>query len=299
MLRSYWRTLFAAVGLALIVTSGQAQEHTEQAKGTADEQEESAEPFSIPVSIVESQEASEARQRHEQVSEEREREDLVAQQGMNAATQRVAKYAFWQTWLVGIGTAVLIYTLVLMRLANRAAWAAVRATEDVGKKQVRAYLGVESAKVEPMAGRGCYCFFTLKNYGQSPAHGIEVQTKIQFTITAKGEEWPTDKKTYSMACNHPRTLAPGATGRCAIFIQDEMNIISELKPSEIRFYCMAQIWWLDVFCVDDTMDSEQETFVAMSQPLGTWTSDHWRSELDVGGSEASGGWSPRHPDIFS
>lgn len=298
MLRSYWRKLISVVGLALLASSGQAQESENESERTADEKQESAEAFSIPIRIVESPEAADARQSGEREAEKREKEDLIAQQGMNTATKRMADYALWQTILIFVGTGALIYTLWLTRQANNAAWAAVDATKDVGKKQVRAYLGIESAKVEPMPGIGCYCFFYLKNYGQSPAYGIEIQTKIQFTITEKGKDWPTDKKIYRKQCNHPRTLAPGATGRCGVFIQDEMNAISEMNLSEIRFYCTAHIWWLDVFCTGNDPRNEQEAHIVMSQPLGTWTSEHWRRELDVGGSEESGSWTPRHTDLW-
>jgi len=217
--------------------------------------------------------------------------DLLAQEIM----------AHWTRWIgifTALGLMALVVTLLITQQANAAAWAAVRTTEEVGKKQTRAYIGIESAKVEVKPGYGSYCFFYMKNYGQSPAHGIEIQTKIQFTITDKGKDWPTDKKIYRMRCNHPRTLAPGAVGRCGVFIQDEMNIISEMSLSEIRFYCTAHIWWLDVFCTDDEIEGEQEAHIVMSQPLGTWTSQHWRGELDVGGGKEGGSGPPRHTDLW-
>ena len=85
----------------------------------------------LPIEIVESQAAAEARERHEAEARQRDIADLAAQQGMNAATQamnaatqRMAEYAFWSTFLVAVGTAAVVWSLILMRQANGAAVAA-------------------------------------------------------------------------------------------------------------------------------------------------------------------------------
>ena len=276
----------AVAFFGLVIWAGYRQDHSDEREYAARDDREQAiascvgsmEGVADPACVSEAIDA--------QYHKQHEAADLRAQQEM-------AEWALLMLFATTAGVVYVALTLETTRQANKAAWAAVKATEDIGKKQVRAYLGIESAKIEPMAGRGCYCFFKLKNYGQSPASGIEVYAKVQFTITAKGEDWPSDKKVFDVICNHPRTLPPGATGRCAVHIQNEMNAISELKPAEIRFYCTARVFWLDVFTAGEPVNDEQGATIVMSQPLGTWTSEHWRNELDVGGSEQSGGWKPR------
>jgi hypothetical protein len=129
------------VGIAL----GQAQEQAQGARGETPAQQQPATPARspIPVEIIGRQEAAEAREHSEAEAEQREIEDLIAQQGMNAATeamnqatQRMAKYAFWSTVFVGVGTVLLILTLSLTRQANKAARGAVSVTREIGKKQL-------------------------------------------------------------------------------------------------------------------------------------------------------------------
>ena len=128
----HWGILFA-LGLVWAASLGQAQEQAQTPQETpATEQEPpQALPIPLPVDIVEDQAAADARERREAEAEQREIEDLIAQQGMNAgtqaineATQRTADYAFWSTVFVGIGTILLIATLVLTLQAN---WAAQKA----------------------------------------------------------------------------------------------------------------------------------------------------------------------------
>ncbi|MCZ7887836.1 MULTISPECIES: hypothetical protein [Agrobacterium] len=137
--------------MTLTFGSGQAQDQPDKASGEAGAHQSAPYqfPFSVPVNIIEDKATSDARDRHEQEARQREIEDLVAQQGMNFATQamndatqRMAEYAWWSTVFVGIGTLLLIFTLWLTRLANKAAQEAVAVTRDMGQRQLRAYLHV-------------------------------------------------------------------------------------------------------------------------------------------------------------
>ncbi len=64
------------------VDAGSGEDRPADAQRVADPQS-----YGIPVRIVEDDEAAQARQRREAISDQREKDDLEAQQGMNAATQ--------------------------------------------------------------------------------------------------------------------------------------------------------------------------------------------------------------------
>ena len=144
--------------------------------------------------IVESDSAAEARQSAENEAKQREIEDLIAQQGMDAATQRMANYTHWSTILVGISVALIFWTLHLTSVAARAAKdtleqarlateATINTTNEtrrIGEAQTKAYLGFI---------KGTYCFDenglyfspVVKNFGRSPARGIHMTCMLNFT----------------------------------------------------------------------------------------------------------------------
>jgi len=77
-------------------------------------------PAPIRVTIVEDQSTTDARYRDEEESRQREIADLAAQEGMNSATQAIKDatldmrdFTQTSTWLVGIGTGLLVVTLAL------------------------------------------------------------------------------------------------------------------------------------------------------------------------------------------
>ncbi|MEQ1951901.1 hypothetical protein [Mesorhizobium sp. CN2-181] len=130
-----------AIALLIVIVSGLgvcAQDSIGQ-DGQANAQETQANnaPWSLPVQIIEDKAETKARQSREERSEQREIDDLAAQQGMNETTAKMADYALYQTILVGIGTVLLFYTLWLTSQANRAAVRAAVAAEtaNVGMKQ--------------------------------------------------------------------------------------------------------------------------------------------------------------------
>jgi type II secretory pathway pseudopilin PulG len=163
-----------ALGLTLLASSDlPAQEN----KGDTEEQEQQNSeqiltvPTPLQVEIVVEDGEAEARQ----ASEQRADGNLVAQQGMNEATQRMADLALWQTVLIAIGTTALLYTLWLTRQANRAAQAAVDVTRSIGEAQTRAYLSFDTVKpvyINPKGDVITSILFRphIINTGQTPAH---------------------------------------------------------------------------------------------------------------------------------
>lgn len=168
----------------------QAQEQAQRTDSGA--AEEASPPqtntFGVPVRIIEDSVAAETRQRREAEAEQREKDDLVAQQGMDAATQAMneatqsMKYASWvSTGLVAVGTGLLLWSLCLTRSATASARDAVNVTRNIGEKQVRAYLSITdvAVSVTPLLGEvRWFIIVKLRNTGQSPAKDVKIVAEI-------------------------------------------------------------------------------------------------------------------------
>lgn len=201
-----FRTWIIAIAFGLIASLGQAQEQTQSPGGQAESEQTPTEalPLPFPVEIVEDQSATDARESREEEARQREIEDLVAQQGMNAATQamndatqRMAEYAFWSTVMVGIGTALLFVTLGLTWQANRAAVKAVEITEQIGLDQLRPWMLGRGVTFFPntdltVGGKMFPEAMTFRanwhNTGQAPA--IKTRVDIDFVIVPSGADIP-------------------------------------------------------------------------------------------------------------
>lgn len=202
--------LIAALGLILSFGSGQAQEQTEGPEGQAEQQQDPAPPnlpTPFPVEIIQDEGEVEARERREQERRRDEQADLLAQQGMNAATQSIdaatkdmRDYARYSTIAVWVGTVLLIVTLVLTWMANRAAQAAIRVTREMGRAQARAYVGPDWAVAQDRASYSLVAM-SFRNTGVTPSKWVRVaagfaveksgvRPAIDLTKASKPDEWP-------------------------------------------------------------------------------------------------------------
>lgn len=186
MSKCYWITAIV-FGLLLLAGSGQTQEETYNSQSQASQKQGPSQspqlPF--PVIVVEDEASTKARQRSEQEAAQRDVDDLAAQQGMNAATQamneatqRMALYSLISTILVGVGTALLMFTLYLTRQANEAAREAVEVTREMGMKQVRAYVFHETITIKWEGASIEHIVFIWKNSGLSPAKNVIVNSYL-------------------------------------------------------------------------------------------------------------------------
>lgn len=176
----------AAFGLVFLPCLGQAQEQAQSPGGQIESQQAPTDTsqFSIPVEIIENQAAAEARERREKEAEQREIDDLIAQEGMNAATQSIEAatrdmrdYALYSTIIVGIGTVLLVGTLWLTWQANRAAVAAVEASNSFNRPWISVDITIrpntESVQHKGFLypGSASFSFIVkMKNVGRSPAY---------------------------------------------------------------------------------------------------------------------------------
>lgn len=187
MVKCKWIT---ALTLAILIAgkgAGYAQNSDSEANGPANIEQTAPKtlPIPFPVQIVEDDGRTEARQRHEQEARQREIDDLVAQQGMNEATQsmeranwRMVDQGYISLLLVLVGTFLLIWTLTQGRNANKTAQKALVVAQGIGHWQIRPYLLVElelswnfaphdSEKSGPPTG---WCLTLLEsNTGVTPA----------------------------------------------------------------------------------------------------------------------------------
>ncbi|BCG77800.1 hypothetical protein [Mesorhizobium sp. 113-3-3] len=93
----------------------------------------STQPFSVPVRILEEPEEAESTKLEKQEAAQREIDDLAAQQGVDQSTKKLVLLTIAQTVLAFFGTIALLYSLLLNRKATYAAVeASTAAREAIG-----------------------------------------------------------------------------------------------------------------------------------------------------------------------
>lgn len=174
-----YRAWIVAIALGLIAVSGEAQSPSAGGEERADDQQQPTYelPTPFPVQIIEDDKAADTRERREQESEQREKDDLIAQQSMEVAAHS-AKLAAWLSLLVvTIGTALLIWTLILTRQANKAAQNAVTVTREVARDQSRAYVHVKSVQWLETGPDFKFTMF-IANSGNTPAKRFLITVEV-------------------------------------------------------------------------------------------------------------------------
>jgi hypothetical protein len=166
------RWVFAvAFSLTFLPAVGEAQEQTngEQGQAEAKQSPSNGSPFAVPVEIVENEADAKARARREAEIRQHDIDDLIAQQGVNAATQAMRDYAYLQTWFVGLGTLLLVGTLFLTVQATNAA----NAANQIARYEQRPWLTLKATNFSIHQfndGTPAVRFeFDAKNVGNSPA----------------------------------------------------------------------------------------------------------------------------------
>ena len=272
MLRGF-RYIAIAIGLVLLASLGQAQEQTDSAEGQTAQYQQPAQtlPIPLPVEIIEDEASADARRNKEKESQQREIDDLIAQQGMNSATQAINEatqdmrdYAFYSTLFVAAGTFLLIVTLGLTWMANRAAVKAVEVTREIGEAQTRAYVNVSSIRTVPIFDSSgkleAFSFIPIiKNKGQTPAKILKsmtcqtnypvdedrfISTKFPVAMENEVNQWIGTETTFEMGvCDVPvadldRTIRLGTS----VFILgrvEYLHVFSSEDEFEISECCFV------------------------------------------------------------
>ena len=189
------RSIAITFGLIFFANLGQAQAQNQSAEQSTPVKQENPQTLPIPlpvdiqstikVDVVESDAAANARERSENKRAQREVDDLIAQQGMNAATQamneatqQMACYSLISTCLVFVGTILLLLTLRETRKANVATKEAIEVAEIAGIDQTKAFLDIEGGEYQ-INNRGISGFVCLVNNGNTTARRIKCETEIR------------------------------------------------------------------------------------------------------------------------
>lgn len=263
--------ILLTLGLALAAPLGQAQEQDVEVQETTTEGQGQPQilPLPIPVEIVESDAASDARQRSENEAKEREIRDLAAQEGVNAATQtmneatqRMADYAFWSTVIVGVGTVLLFWTLYETRQANKAAASSIEAVQDATFHELRPWIMPQKPEIEKRndfrlneSGEIIDVAYVFSigwlNGGATPAIDVEVYSTIQTVQRGSdppifGEDYVYSSKFY-LAAN-----GIANSGDAVVHGPDIEHFLSGEKDA----YVHSRIQYKSVHRPDDLLWSE-------------------------------------------
>lgn len=231
----------AALGLIALGGSLQAQEQSDGGQNGTGAEHQPSQPLppALPVRIIEDDESARSRQTAEAESRQREIDDLVAQQGVNAATQTIneatqsMKRAAWVSTGLGVlGAFLLALTLHLTREATRAAREgtnaareAIAVTRKIGEAQVRAYVSADAIQVTNVfAGQVPVTEIVITNNGQSPAYRVKVISAFNYHI---GD--PDDRM---MQQSGPRRAPLSTLGKTPISISGKF--VRAVEPSEIE-----------------------------------------------------------------
>lgn len=247
--------LFAVV-LGLIAASLQAQEQANRAQPAEQQSGQQAKAFepSIPVRIIESEESARARESRERESNQREKDDLIAQQrmadateAMNDATQSMKNAAWWSFGAVALGTALLVYTLLLTREANKSAREAVEVTRKIGQAQVRAYISVVSIHGQPIPNHsGTRFTVRIRNTGASPAFRTQAIIFGRFL-----KDYSEKDIRFSDFIRRPIRTDFGAGEEKVLHVDiDDWEFITSSSRSEqtgLRGYCFVYVTYYDAF----------------------------------------------------
>jgi hypothetical protein len=118
--------------------------------------------------------------KHEERRNTREELDLVAQRDAADAASHSAWWAKWQFWASALGLIGLGFTFWETRRTASAAINANKLSEDTAKRQLRAYVLVESvvASKDPRSKDGFGAVVTTKNFGMTPAKDLSEWVEI-------------------------------------------------------------------------------------------------------------------------
>ena len=281
-----FRSWVIAVAFGLIAVSGQAQEQAQSPSGQTESQQSPSQalPLPLPVEIVEDQATADARERSEKESEQREVKDLVAQQGMNAATQamniatqRMADYALYSTILVGVGTVLLVVTLLLTWQANRAAVKAVNITWEIGKAQTKPYmrLAFRGGMLfdERYPDQHPYLDAELANTGHSSATDINIHIEGFFSDSGhhdgvRNRNFPRIYAEKIIPYAHPADPTHSMQFPISDFCLSPENIKALQGGAHIYIHMKASLSYTDVFKDSETIG-----------PINFWGAASWEKPI--------------------
>lgn len=259
MFKRYWVIIlaFGLIGLGHCVVYGQSPEDAKGDKANAERSEPSDQSKSnqivFPVRILENPPKTEADQRDEQEAEQREKEDLVAQQSVAESTEKILWLSGLQMILAVIGTGALIYSILLNRKATNAAVVgagaavsgadaardAVEVARKMGDAQTRAWLGFNSYQILLNKGDNglvheIHFRLLWKNYGITPALDTNITTDRADSDVFESED-PFARDAQYNAC-----VPPGAEPAAGLAVKLPIEEFLATKDDPVGIVSMAR-----------------------------------------------------------
>lgn len=194
MSRSAWIAGFAFIAITIAADSAAAQPSTEQtvpnkaqSQGQNNDGNKGAPSFSVPVRILAEPEQSEDAKRQQQITSQREIEDLAAQKSMAESAKQTVWLTVLSFALAIVGTGALIYSLLLNRSATKASNEAVKAAIESNRiasanaqTELRAWIAYKEWSLGGIGSPGSVeqFQFTIEwvNIGSTPASNINAVT---------------------------------------------------------------------------------------------------------------------------
>ena len=261
MLRGYWLSVCAAVGLALAATAAMSAQAPRsqgvatprpavagQSANSANAQPQPTVDAPLPVQIIQSSSDAEHAQEREAKSDNHDAEDLDAQIRAADAAEKQIPPAWVAAILTFFGTALLVWNLTEARKANRIAIAAIEQSERHARQGLRAYIGITSVQRNSVHAAPLNFYFLIKNAGQTPAYDVTVRSGQILLAT----EPKPDVIQLEPAPSYQVTLAPGEDTEHYIFGEDISPVIGEpeieaLNAGKVSLYIEGIISYRDAF----------------------------------------------------
>jgi len=179
-------------------------------------------------------------------TEQRENDDLKAQQRMADAAEGLESLTLWQLWIGIIGGVLLFGTLIYAR-------ATVVVADKTAKRQLRAYLGTTCTGYDaPVAGKAFRPLIVVENYGQTPATHFKYGSESM--IIKKGDVGPEWTKPASMLTGPPMfprqikkipDVIVDPITKVEVIMSDEL--IREVERGDSIIYVWGLVTYTDAF----------------------------------------------------
>lgn len=189
-------------------------------------------------------------------AQDREDRDLCQQWRMAQAAESQAdwtKAQFWITFAEVIGLVLVVtYTAKTARDAGRSAAAAeatVKVSQETAERQLRAYIHCEMMKFMYFGDQIPKVHFTIKNYGQTPAYGLQSTFVMKYTEASQEMDTPSFDDPH-IKWESLGDVAPGAFIGSLIEV-NQPSLTSAQRQNLIQgraaFYIAGMVIYSDAF----------------------------------------------------
>lgn len=269
-----WITIFAVMISWQVLPENSHSQGTHNAGINTENANEAGnnQPFSIPVRILEaplSKPDHEKDREQRRRQEAREEENLATQKNIAKVSEKLSHYTLYQLWLSIASAFGLTLTVVFAGLAwkesktaTNTAKEALKITENTSKKQLRAYLTLDSITCDIHKAGIVNVGVVVLNCGQTPAFIDEYSRSIVTYLAANGHP----------EMDHISTSADVVVGpSCHHTFNNSLSTLpekidpftKELLSGERRIRVHIKIGYTDIFG-----EQHSTEFMRTNEPMG-------------------------------